>query len=316
MVRRYATRAAVDQGPTSLFLFTSSSPLRRLATWFVNSQLFEWTIILTIIANCVVMALDDKLPFGDKTVLSMKMEDLEPIFMIIFTIEMCTKILALGFFLHKGSYMRNLWNIMDFVVVTSGFLPMMLPAGSEDSINLNTLRTFRVLRPLKLVSGVPSLQVVMSSIGKAIGPLVNIALLLLFAVIIFAIIGLEFYAGALNKTCYQLDDLTEIVIDGTKGSPCFPGPPEDAPTGAYTCDPDSAICLEKWEGPNEGITSFDNVGLAMLTVFQCVTMEGWTPILYSTNDAIGSAFNWVFFIPLIVVGSFFMLNLVLGVLSG
>lgn len=35
-----------------------------------------------------------------------------------------------------------------------------------------------------------------------------------------------------------------------------------------------------------------------------------------TDDAIGSAFNWVFFIPLIVVGSFFMLNLVLGVLSG
>ena len=84
---------------------------------------------------------------------------------------------------------------------------MILPADLEGSINLNTLRTFRVLRPLKLVSGVPSLQVVMSSIGKAIGPLVNIALLLLFAVIIFAIVGLEFYAGALNRTCYSLDDL-------------------------------------------------------------------------------------------------------------
>ena len=35
-----------------------------------------------------------------------------------------------------------------------------------------------------------------------------------------------------------------------------------------------------------------------------------------TNDALGNAFNWVFFIPLIVIGSFFMLNLVLGVLSG
>ena len=34
------------------------------------------------------------------------------------------------------------------------------------------------------------------------------------------------------------------------------------------------------------------------------------------DDALGSVFNWVFFIPLIVVGSFFMLNLVLGVLSG
>ena len=43
-----------------------------------------------------------------------------------------------------------------------------------------------------------------------------------------------------------------------------------------------------------------------------------TPFVISlqTNDALGSVFNWVFFIPLIVVGSFFMLNLVLGVLSG
>ena len=41
-----------------------------------------------------------------------------------------------------------------------------------------------------------------------------------------------------------------------------------------------SVCLENWEGPNQGITSFDNIVLAMLTVFQCVTMEGWTPILY------------------------------------
>ena len=57
----------------------------------------------------------------------------------------------------------------------------------------------------------PGLQVVMSSIAKAIGPLVNIALLLFFAVLIFAIIGLEFYAGALNKTCYSLDNLGKTV---------------------------------------------------------------------------------------------------------
>ncbi|CAB4055192.1 CACNA1B [Lepeophtheirus salmonis] len=315
-VQKKKTDNVADQGPTSLFLFTPSSPVRRLTNWFVNSPVFEWTIIITIIANCVVMSLDDKLPVHDKTVLSLQMEDLEPIFMIIFTIEMCTKILALGFILHKNSYMRNLWNIMDFIVVVSGFLPLILPAGLEGSINLNTLRTFRVLRPLKLVSGVPSLQVVMSSIGKAIGPLVNIALLLLFAVIIFAIVGLEFYAGALNTTCYSLDDLNTIVTEGEGGAPCFPGQEKKAPMGSYTCNIQKSVCLEKWEGPNSGITSFDNIGLAMLTVFQCVSMEGWTPILYWTNDAIGSAYNWIFFIPLIVVGSFFMLNLVLGVLSG
>lgn len=65
-----------------------------------------------------------------------------------------------------------------------------------------------------------------------------------------------------------------------------------------------------------GITSFDNIGFAMITVFQCITMEGWTTVMYYTNDSLGSTYNWAYFIPLIVLGSFFMLNLVLGVLSG
>merc|ERR1719357_1963995 len=98
--------------------------------------------------------------------------------------------------------------------------------------------------------------------------------------------------------------------------PCAMGTEETSPVGSYICQQNESICLEKREGPNNGITSFDNIALAMLTTFQCVTMEGWTPIMYWTNDALGSVFNWAFFIPLIVVGSFFMLNLVLGVLSG
>ena len=166
----------------------------------------------------------------------------------------------------------------------------------------------------------------------------------------------------------------EIVTEGSRKVPCFEGPSEEAPTGfvtitkpkrisrpqhkgSYTCDLTVSICLEKWEGPNDGITSFDNIGFAMLTVFQvhssqkvaiipskresvesrvliilsqCVTMEGWINILYwvsieeirqkiiiqQTDDALGSFFNWIYFVPLIVIGSFFMLNLVLGVLSG
>lgn len=47
-------------------------------------------------------------------------EDLEPWFMGIFTLEMMVKIVADGFILHKNSYLRNPWNIMDFVVVVSG----------------------------------------------------------------------------------------------------------------------------------------------------------------------------------------------------
>jgi len=47
---------------------------------------------------------------------------------------------------------------------------------------------------------------------------------------------------------------------------------------------DNLICRKGWKGPNNGITNFDNIGLAMLTVFQCMTMEGWSEIMYWVND--------------------------------
>ena len=52
------------------------------------------------------------------------------------------------------------------------------------------------------------------------------------------------------------------MAEGEDGAPCFPGPEDTAPMGSYTCDVESSVCLEKWEGPNYGITSFDNIGLA------------------------------------------------------
>ena len=50
--------------------------------------------------------------------------------------------------------------------------------------------------------------------------------------------------------------------------------------GGFTCRENISQCRENWQGPNYGITSFDDIGYAMLTVFQCVTMEGWTNVLY------------------------------------
>uniref|UniRef100_A0A3B3CKV4 Voltage-dependent P/Q-type calcium channel subunit alpha-1A n=1 Tax=Oryzias melastigma TaxID=30732 RepID=A0A3B3CKV4_ORYME len=236
------------------------------------------------------------LPDGDKTPLSERLEETEPYFIAIFCFESGIKILALGFALHKGSYLRNGWNVMDFVVVLTGILSSV---GSQ--LDLRTLRAVRVLRPLKLVSGIPSLQVVLKSIMKAMIPLLQIGLLLFVAILMFAIIGLEFYMGKFHKTCYD-----DITMDKR---PCG----EKLPS--RLC-PNGTSCLGGWLGPNFGITQFDNILFAVLTVFQCITMEGWTDMLYFSNDVEGSAWNWMYYIPLIIIGSFFMLNLVLGVLSG
>ncbi|KAI4902644.1 hypothetical protein NFI96_028704 [Prochilodus magdalenae] len=225
-------------------------------------------------------------------------DDTEPYFIGIFCFEAGIKIIALGFVFHKGSYLRNGWNVMDFVVVLTGILATV---GSD--FDLRTLRAVRVLRPLKLVSGIPSLQVVLKSIMKAMVPLLQIGLLLFFAIVMFAIIGMEFYMGKFHTTCFK--ESGERAADYPCGM--------EAPS--RLC-PNGTTCREYWKGPNYGITNFDNILFAVLTVFQCITMEGWTDILYNTNDASGNAWNWLYFIPLIIIGSFFMLNLVLGVLSG
>ncbi|XP_039530210.1 calcium channel, voltage-dependent, P/Q type, alpha 1A subunit, b isoform X7 [Pimephales promelas] len=279
----------------SLFLFSEDNIIRKYAKKITEWPPFEWMILTTIIANCIVLALEQHLPDGDKTPLSERLDDTEPYFIAIFCFESGIKILALGFAFHKGSYLRNGWNVMDFVVVLTGILSSV---GSE--LDLRTLRAVRVLRPLKLVSGIPSLQVVLKSIMKAMIPLLQIGVLLFVAILMFAIIGLEFYMGKFHETCY--DNVTHEIFD-------------EQPCGARSC-PEWSSCMGYWIGPNYGITQFDNVLFAVLTVFQCITMEGWTDMLYYSNDALGSAWNWMYYVPLIIIGSFFMLNLVLGVLSG
>lgn len=74
--------------------------------------------------------------------------------------------------------------------------------------------------------------------------------------------------------------LDEIVTEGEMATPCNSDNKSSANAGGYVCDSSKSICLEGWVGPNFGITSFDNIGFAMLTVFQCITQEGWTSILY------------------------------------
>ncbi|KAG8231646.1 hypothetical protein J437_LFUL011488, partial [Ladona fulva] len=63
--------------------------------------------------------MEEHLPNGDKTILAQKLEKTEPYFLGIFCVEASLKILALGFVLHRGSYLRNIWNMMDFVVVVT-----------------------------------------------------------------------------------------------------------------------------------------------------------------------------------------------------
>ncbi|XP_066095020.1 voltage-dependent L-type calcium channel subunit alpha-1S [Saccopteryx bilineata] len=308
--------------PRALLCLTLENPVRKACISIVEWKPFETIILLTIFANCVALAVYLPMPEDDNNALNIGLEKLEYFFLIVFSIEASMKIIAYGFLFHQDAYLRSGWNVLDFIIVFLGVFTVILeqvnviqsntaPLSSKGAgLDVKALRAFRVLRPLRLVSGVPSLQVVLNSIFKAMLPLFHIALLVLFMVIIYAIIGLELFKGKMHKTCYYVGTDILATVENEKPSPC-------ARTGSgRPCTINGSECRGGWPGPNHGITHFDNFGFSMLTVYQCITMEGWTDVLYWVNDAIGNEWPWIYFVTLILLGSFFILNLVLGVLSG
>nr|XP_004652793.1 voltage-dependent L-type calcium channel subunit alpha-1D isoform X9 [Jaculus jaculus] len=303
----------------ALFCLSLNNPIRRACISIVEWKPFDIFILLAIFANCVALAIYIPFPEDDSNSTNHNLEKVEYAFLIIFTVETFLKIIAYGLLLHPNAYVRNGWNLLDFVIVIVGLFSVILEqltketeggnhsSGKSGGFDVKALRAFRVLRPLRLVSGVPSLQVVLNSIIKAMVPLLHIALLVLFVIIIYAIIGLELFIGKMHKTCFFAD--SDIVAEEDPAPCAFSG-------NGRQCTTNGTECRSGWVGPNGGITNFDNFAFAMLTVFQCITMEGWTDVLYWVNDAIGWEWPWVYFVSLIILGSFFVLNLVLGVLSG
>ncbi|XP_070926722.1 voltage-dependent L-type calcium channel subunit alpha-1C isoform X23 [Macaca nemestrina] len=281
---------------------------------------FEIIILLTIFANCVALAIYIPFPEDDSNATNSNLERVEYLFLIIFTVEAFLKVIAYGLLFHPNAYLRNGWNLLDFIIVVVGLFSAILEqatkadganalGGKGAGFDVKALRAFRVLRPLRLVSGVPSLQVVLNSIIKAMVPLLHIALLVLFVIIIYAIIGLELFMGKMHKTCYNQEGIADVPAEDDP-SPCA------LETGHGRQCQNGTVCKPGWDGPKHGITNFDNFAFAMLTVFQCITMEGWTDVLYWMQDAMGYELPWVYFVSLVIFGSFFVLNLVLGVLSG
>ncbi|XP_012587843.1 PREDICTED: voltage-dependent L-type calcium channel subunit alpha-1C isoform X15 [Condylura cristata] len=312
--------ATATRPPRALLCLTLKNPIRRACISIVEWKPFEIIILLTIFANCVALAIYIPFPEDDSNATNSNLERVEYLFLIIFTVEAFLKVIAYGLLFHPNAYLRNGWNLLDFIIVVVGLFSAILEqatkadganalGGKGAGFDVKALRAFRVLRPLRLVSGVPSLQVVLNSIIKAMVPLLHIALLVLFVIIIYAIIGLELFMGKMHKTCYNQEGVADVPAED-EPSPCA------LESGHGRQCPNGTVCKPGWDGPKHGITNFDNFAFAMLTVFQCITMEGWTDVLYWMQDAMGYELPWVYFVSLVIFGSFFVLNLVLGVLSG
>ena len=154
-------------------------------------------IITTKDDKAEYLALDTTDSFWNKVA-----DETDIFFAIVFTIEMTFKVVAQGFgppfCPEQGTYMSDPWNILDFVVVVTAWIPYL---KIDMDVNLGAIRIFRVLRPLKSVNSLPELQKIIISMLKAIPSLLSVGVVLCFTYLVFGILGMQLYSGKLHQRC-------------------------------------------------------------------------------------------------------------------
>ncbi|XP_031348271.1 sodium channel protein 60E-like isoform X2 [Photinus pyralis] len=261
----------------------------------------------TILLNCVFLAMTETI------------EEAEYIFLAIYTAEMIIKSISKGFILNKYTYLRNPWNWLDFVVITSGYATIGMEVG-----NLAGLRTFRVLRALKTISILPGLKTIINALLHSFKQLAEVMTLTIFCLMVFALFALQVYMGELrNKCVLKMDDHNASyenwfnwtnnpdnwLIKNETGEPLLCG----NVTGARHC-PITHTCLCVGENPNHGYTSFDNFLWSMLTTFQLITLDYWENVYNMVLSSCGPI-SVSFFTVVVFFGSFYLINLMLAVVA-
>eukprot|EP00937_MAST-01D_sp_MAST-1D-sp2_P005061 g5061.t1 len=299
------------------FGMARSHPLRALLLRAAQHPFFDRGVILLILANCASMAATDPTAAPCDT-LSKQLETLEMVFLFCFTVELAIKMVAFGPGGEHG-YFADRWNWLDALVVVSGWIAFLVALAQGGFLNceqesnsvFNALRVVRILRPLRAIRGFPALRQIIEVLILSFPALVDVLLMCCLIFFIFGILGLQLFQGKLQQACYN----------GTASAWVLTDPADELSLmhcskagrgGGRSCPP-GCQCLDSGVNPNMGITNFDNIGSSLLTIFQVMTLEGWTPIMYAVRDSAGSISD-AYFILVVLIGSLFVVNVIVAVI--
>ncbi|XP_077873649.1 sodium channel protein type 1 subunit alpha isoform X3 [Ictidomys tridecemlineatus] len=318
---------------SALYILTPFNPLRKIAIKILVHSLFSMLIMCTILTNCVFMTMSNP-PDWTKNV--------EYTFTGIYTFESLIKIIARGFCLEDFTFLRDPWNWLDFTVITFAYVTEFVDLG-----NVSALRTFRVLRALKTISVIPGLKTIVGALIQSVKKLSDVMILTVFCLSVFALIGLQLFMGNLRNKCVQwpptnasLEEHTiernitvnnngtlvnetlfefdwKSYIQDEKYHYFLEGFLDALLCGnssdAGQC-PEGYMCVKAGRNPNYGYTSFDTFSWAFLSLFRLMTQDFWENLYQLTLRAAGKTYM-IFFVLVIFLGSFYLINLILAVVA-
>uniref|UniRef100_A0A8C7WXM9 Calcium channel, voltage-dependent, T type, alpha 1H subunit a n=1 Tax=Oryzias sinensis TaxID=183150 RepID=A0A8C7WXM9_9TELE len=281
----------------SLYLFDPESRFRSCCQRVISHKLFDHVVLFFIFLNCITIAMErpDIKPHSlERLFLSAS----NYIFTVIFLIEMAIKVVALGFCFGKQCYLQCSWNILDGLLVFVSLLDVLVSIAyvGENKILgvLRVLRLLRTLRPLRVISRAPGLKLVVETLITSLRPIGNIVLICCTFFIVFGILGVQLFKGKFY-ICEGLD------------------------TRNVTNKSDCLQANYRWTNRKY---NFDNLFKALMSLFVLSCKDGWVNIMYDGLDAVGvdqqpvrnhNPWMLIYFISFLLIVSFFVLNMFVGV---
>jgi hypothetical protein len=90
-----------------------------VASWIINTKLFDNTTLTVILLNSLTMVYENPMVEPEPWLVLV-----EKIFLALYTVEMCLKILGMGFIFSQGAYLRDVWGCLDFTIVSTAYLTL------------------------------------------------------------------------------------------------------------------------------------------------------------------------------------------------
>ncbi|XP_072921388.1 sodium channel protein 1 brain-like [Hemitrygon akajei] len=284
----------------STFLAEIFLEVRTLMFKVVNNRVFDGSVLFVILLSTMTLTLDDKYLQKDEKV-QLALKYLDYFYTFFFNFEMIVKVLGLGL----TDYFTNVWTLLDFFLVVVSFIGWLSMLGSSIQAfkSLRSLRTLRALRPLRAISRWEGMRLVVNALVASIPSISNVMFVCLIFWLIFGIVGVQIFGGTFFECVDKNNERLPISIVNNRSE----------------CEANQDIGYQ-WVNPK---INFDNVLAAYMALLQVATFEGWLEIMANAADTRGidlqpemgaNPYSLFYFVAFIVIGTFFTLNLFIGII--
>ena len=279
-----------------------------------KSKIFKYFMIIILLINSICLSF-----YSDIEITNPIFYTLEIFFLIFYFIQSSIKQITYGLFKEEIGYLNNFWNILEFLELIIGILCQFHPFNRNKYICW-----FRGLRPFLLIKEIPKLEIVFSSLISSFKEMINVFILLLFIFLSYSVLAVNIWGGIFYRRCRinSIPKNGKFEIEKENINLCG---------GLNECDNCYSIfdfnnknktfllTYDKYQELkipelNYGYSTFDNFFKAFLTIYNCMTLNGWSKIMYMVQNGYSYTGGSIFFISMVILLNYIVLNFTIAIL--